>query len=303
MPPHDPTDMPSHDPTAHPTALEELLQYRFRDPRWLQQALTHRSFCHEARKEPVPSYERLEFLGDAVLELAISHSLWLHYPSLPEGGLTAFRASLVKRETLATIAQQHGLGRFVRLGRGEQQRGGETRESILADTMEALLGAVFVDGGFAQAQRVCSLLFADTFGKLDPTKLTNYKNQLQEFAASEQLPAPQYNFLRMDGPEHTPTFFMEAIIEPYHRVTGQGNTKKDASQHAAQLLLAQLKQERALRAPTATPTQTTQPQPTRPPKPQHTHPPKQPTRPQNHTPPKPSTNKPFPKKRRSSKNK
>ncbi|MCK6509291.1 ribonuclease III [Myxococcota bacterium] len=237
--------------SAHATAttnsaeIEDILQYRFRDPRWLQQALTHRSFCHEDHQKPVPSYERLEFLGDAVLQLAISSALWEHDPSMPEGGLTAFRASLVKRETLAAIARKHELGRFLRLGRGEQRRGGALRESILADSVESLLGAIYVDGGFTEALRVCNRLFAESLAELDSSKLTLYKNQLQEWAAYQQLPAPQYCFLRMEGPEHTPTFFMEAVIEPDYRATGQGSTKKDASQHAAQLLLAQLQQDPA----------------------------------------------------------
>ncbi|MCB9639501.1 MAG: ribonuclease III [Myxococcales bacterium] len=231
------------DPQRKPLPLEEILNYRFRDLQWLEQALTHRSFCHEAKPETIPSYERLEFLGDAVLELSISHYLWAHYPTTPEGGLTAFRASLVKRETLAEIARQIDVGQFVRLGRGEKRRGGDARESILADTVEALLGAVYIDGGFAQAQRVCRALFADAFSKLDPSRLTNFKNQLQELAACLQLNPPQYNFLQMEGPEHTPTFFMEAVLDPTRRAVGQGNTKKDASQQAAKLLLEQLKQE------------------------------------------------------------
>jgi|GEM_PF-326220 len=253
---------------THPAELEAILQYRFRDPQWLQQALTHRSFCHEDHQEPVPSYERLEFLGDAVLQLAISSALWNHDPSMPEGGLTAFRASLVKRETLAAIARKHELGRFLRLGRGEQRRGGALRESILADSVESLLGAVYVDGGFTEAQRVCNLLFAESLAELDPTKLTLYKNQLQEWAACQQLPAPQYRFLRMEGPEHTPTFFMEAVIEPDYRATGQGNTKKDASQHAAQLLLAQLQQEYPTPPSPTNPTPTPAPTPKESPPPQ-----------------------------------
>lgn len=220
--------------------LEQALHYCFQQKAWLEEALTHRSYVHESKERAKRSYERLEFLGDAVLELAVSYHLWQEYPNLPEGDLTRMRAELVKKMTLATIGQRLNLGAFVRLGRGEKLRGGMERASILADTLEALLGAIFLDGGFAQAQLVCLKLLEPELERLDLQDLPNYKNRLQELAASQQWPMPRYQLLHVHGPEHEPVFVMEALIPPESRAEGYGQNKKSATQEAAKQLLAQL---------------------------------------------------------------
>ncbi|TNE48194.1 MAG: ribonuclease III [Deltaproteobacteria bacterium] len=231
-------------PNARPklSELESALGYTFTNSGLLEEALTHRSFVHESKGVALRSYERLEFLGDAVLELSVSVYLWQAYPNLPEGDLTRLRAELVKKMTLAGIAQQLDLGPHLRLGKGEKLRGGAERASILADTIEAILGAVFLDGGFPLAQEVCMKLLESNLEGLDPTNLPNYKNRLQELAASKQLPMPRYQLLHVEGPEHQPTFVMEALIPPDSRAEGHGRNKKRATQEAAKKLLFALQE-------------------------------------------------------------
>lgn len=231
-------------PNARPklAELEGALGYSFKNPGLLEEALTHRSYVHESKGVAVRSYERLEFLGDAVLELSVSVHLWQAYPNLPEGDLTRMRAELVKKMTLAGIANNLCLGPHLRLGKGEKLRGGAERASILADTIEAILGAIFLDGGFPVAQEVCMGLLANNLVALDPTNLPNYKNRLQELAASRQLAMPRYQLLHVEGPEHQPTFVMEALIPPSSRAEGHGRNKKSATQEAAKKLLFQLQE-------------------------------------------------------------
>lgn len=222
--------------------LEQGLGYTFQQKLWLEEALTHRSYVHESKERATRSYERLEFLGDAVLELAISYHLWQEYPHLPEGDLTRMRAELVKKMTLAAVGQRLNLGAFVRLGRGETLRGGTTRASILADTLESLLGAIFLDGGFQQAQQICLHWLEPELERLDLDDLPNYKNRLQELAAAQQWPMPRYQLVQVHGPEHEPVFVMEALIPPETRAEGFGQNKKSATQEAAKQLLAQLQE-------------------------------------------------------------
>lgn len=220
--------------------MEQLLSYQFQQPQLLEQAITHCSFVHEAHEGSLLSYERLEFLGDAVLELVISHYLWERYPDLDEGDLTKMRAELVKKSTLASIAQNLQISSFLRLGRGERLQGGTQRNSILADTIEAILGAVFLDGGFSAAQCVCLQLFAPKLQHLNLDGIADHKNRLQELAANLQLPPPEYKFLRSEGPEHDSTFVMEVSIYSFVSAEGYGSNKKAASQQAALKLLEQL---------------------------------------------------------------
>jgi ribonuclease-3 len=222
--------------------LEALIGYSFHDPKRLREALTHRSFAHETRDESFPPYERLEFLGDAVLELIVSHVLWERFPELSEGDLTRLRAQLVKKGTLASVSRRLGLGDMLLLGKGESLRGGQERPSILADAVEALLGAVYLDGGSSAARLVCLRLFRPELQSLDLAKLPNYKNRLQELAASMQLRPPRYQLIEVEGPEHQPTFVTEVSIDE-RRAVGRGNSKKAATQDAARLLLESLQTE------------------------------------------------------------
>lgn len=224
-------------------ALETILGYQFKEPKRLQEAMTHPSFAHEAREEDVHHYERLEFLGDAVLELIVSHMLWDRFPHVSEGDLTRLRAELVKKKTLAKVARRLQIGQFILLGKGERQRGGNERSSILADAIEAILGAIFLDGGLTVARSVCLSIFTEEFSLIDLDHLHDYKNRLQELAASLQLEPPKYKLLEVEGPEHMPTFVMEVFIGETLQAQGRGRNKKDATQEAAHRLLDVLQAE------------------------------------------------------------
>ncbi len=220
--------------------LEDLLDYQFHDSHLLQLALTHRSYTHESSKNHEYSYERLEFLGDAVLELIISHHLWERFPKATEGELTRLRASLVKKASLALVAKDLQLGQFIFLGRGEILACGYERPSILADVVEALLGAIYIDGGFEKAQKVCLHVMRNRLETLDPMQSYNYKNQLQEFLAKIGLPRPEYSLLKQEGPAHRPTFYMKGVIGDLYEAVGIGHNKKAATQNTAKNLLEQL---------------------------------------------------------------
>jgi len=225
--------------------LEEKLGYQFKDKNKLLEALTHPSFAHESKRPEVQSYERLEFLGDAVLELMISHYIWERFSTLSEGEMTRLRAEVVQKGTLARVGREIDLGPYIRLGRGERMRGGIDRDSNLADCLEAILGAVFLDGGISVARVVCRRIFYTELQGLNPSQLRNFKSQLQEVAASMRLTAPRYKLLGVSGPEHTPTFSMEVRIGDHFHATGKGVSKKEATQEAAHVLLTELRQIQA----------------------------------------------------------
>lgn len=200
--------------------------------------MRHRSFCHEKKLSPLLSYERLEFLGDAVLQMAISRALFTQFPGLPEGELTALRSTLVCRPSLVEIAKNLDIGSGLRLGRGEDRVGGRQRPSTLADALEALLGAICLDSAFEEAQKVCLAAFGETLERLDPGDLPSFKNRLQETLARYDLPAPEYRLVACEGPGNQQTFVIDVNLGPSLSMRGTGPTKKVASQEAARLLLA-----------------------------------------------------------------
>jgi ribonuclease III len=216
-------------------SLEQTLGHSFADPSLLTRALTHRSFG-------VPHNERLEFLGDGLLNLAIANLLYQKFPNMPEGDLSRLRANLVNQAVLAQIATDLHLGAAIRLGEGEIKTGGANRPSILADALESLIGAVFVDAGFDAAHAFVTRLFAQHIDNplaLAPTK--DAKTQLQEFLQSKHYPLPQYMVKRIEGAAHQQTFFVECITErPAHKVEGVGSTRRIAEQDAASKVLAKL---------------------------------------------------------------
>lgn len=222
--------------------VETTMEHQFSAPEQVLQALTHRSFSHEAGPHSdTPHYERLEFLGDAVLELLISHLLWQRFPTLPEGKLTEIRSNLVKKATLADIARELSLGNILRLGRGERKRGGQTQDSILADVFESLMAALYLDAGLDKARAFCERVYESRLAEIVPEESTNYKNRLQELAALHNLPAPEYILQSQEGPEHDPVFTMQAQLSERWSAEGTGRSKKKATLAAARHLYKKVK--------------------------------------------------------------
>ena len=214
--------------------LETRLGYKFVAGKLLQQALTHRS--HSAANN-----ERIEFLGDSVLNCCVAQELYVRFGELKEGELSRLRANLVRQETLAELAQQLQLGTYLRLGEGELKSGGFRRPSILADGLEALLGAVFLDGGFAAAQDVVRGLFATMLQHLDPQTLgKDPKTLLQELLQARKISLPQYAVVATQGAAHNQLFQVECQVPQLAiRTTGFGASRRIAEQEAAQLAFAQ----------------------------------------------------------------
>ena len=219
-------------------ALIELgrhLTYTFRRPELLDQALTHRSKGAE-------NYERLEFLGDSVLGFAISSDLYNRYPTLYEGVLTRLRASLVNKNTLAALARDIGIGNYLKLGEGELKSGGHDRDSILADSLEAVFGAICKDSSVDEVIRVILHLYRERLAGLDPNSVPkDPKTQLQEYLQKQALPTPTYVVREIIGEPHNQNFVVECRVTGLDApVQGQGNSRRHAEQEAAARVLALL---------------------------------------------------------------
>ena len=224
--------------------LQQRLGYSFRDPALLQLALTHPSVAHE-QGSPVQTNQRLEFLGDAVLQLVLTRELYEKFPDLGEGPLTKARAKMVNRRTLAERARNFGLGRHLIVSRGEDLHGGRERPSALADTYEALLGAVFLDGGFDAAREFILRQFESGFGGLSAIPiLENPKGELQELLQAISPEAPHYQVVSSSGPDHDRVF--ECVVR--HRgeelARGMGKSKKAAESEAAMAALTRLREKK-----------------------------------------------------------
>jgi ribonuclease-3 len=219
-------------------ADEELARrfgYTFRDPALATRALTHRS-------KSADHNERLEFLGDSVLNLIVSAVLYERYPELAEGELTRLRASLVNKPALAALARQLELGQHLRLGEGELKSGGFDRDSILADALEALFGAVYQEAGPAEARRVILALYEESLARLDPRAVPkDPKTQLQEYLQKRSLPTPSYQVVRVSGEAHSQHFVVECRVSGLDEpVRGEGGSRRNAEQEAASRALARL---------------------------------------------------------------
>jgi ribonuclease-3 len=224
--------------------LQAELGVTFHDLKLLQQAFTHSSYVNENKQ--AKHNERLEFLGDAVLELAVTQYLYEQYPNRPEGELTKMRASIVCEPSLNTLAVQQNFGAYLLLGRGEESTGGRSRPAILADVFEAFIGALYLDQGF---EVVISFLQSSLFKKLqqdESIRMIDAKSQLQEFAQQNNLGKPDYQLVMEDGPSHDKQFIIEVKLEDRVLGTGTGRTKKQSEQQAAAqaltILLANRKQ-------------------------------------------------------------
>ncbi|MBM4142495.1 MAG: ribonuclease III [Lentisphaerae bacterium] len=214
-------------------ALEKSIGYRFRRRRWLEAALTHRSYRSENPSVEVDN-QRLEFLGDAVLGFLTAAYLHEHFQECREGDLTAFRSRTNSGRAFAEIAGAIDLGAYMRMGRGEEKCGGRRRESTLADAFEAVVGAVYCDGGVSGAQRVFKRLLMPLLVALDgDVWVDNPKGKLQEVSQRRWRSAPQYKVVRRDGPPHASIFTVEAIVGGRVRGTGKGPSKQDAESDAA----------------------------------------------------------------------
>ena len=213
------------------TELEERIGYHFKDIALLKQALTHSSFTNEQKINKLKNYERLEFLGDAVLELVSSEFLFRRHPGLPEGELTKQRASMVCEPSLAFCAKDLELGRFMLLGKGEETTGGRHRDSITSDAMEAVIGAIYLDGGMTPATEFINRF---VLSDLEDKKLFyDSKSNLQELVQGRLKKNVTYELLEESGPEHDKTFRVSVCMDDRCLGTGAGRTKKAAEQQAA----------------------------------------------------------------------
>jgi ribonuclease-3 len=217
------------------TALRDRLGYAFKHPALLTQALTHRSYGAQHN-------ERLEFVGDAVLDCAIAVVLYRRFPQLTEGELSRVRANLVNRDTLARLARGVGIGAELKLGEGEQKSGGAARPSMLADALEAVFGAVFLDGGFEAAHQVIESFYAAELAAIDPAAPgKDPKTRLQEFLQGRKLAVPEYVVASVAGEAHAQTFTVECRIPALDiSTTGQGPSRRAAEQQAAAAALERL---------------------------------------------------------------
>lgn len=215
--------------------LEEKLNYSFTQQALLKEALTHRSFSNESKSSSESNYERLEFLGDAVLELAISEILIKKFPEKSEGDLSKARSLLVREEVLIKLARVVDLGAFLRLGKGEITSGGKERGSILACSLEAVIGAVHLDGGFLKALTVIEHLWKELFSVVFSKDFDiDYKTKLQEFLQAKYKRLPDYEVVRSFGPEHSKLFEVKVKSIPnIEDLSGIGKSKKEAEQIAA----------------------------------------------------------------------
>ncbi len=218
--------------------LEAALGHRFADPELLREALTHRSTT-SGRDEL--GYERLEFLGDRVLGLAVSHMLYKQFPSEAEGKLAVRHTDLVRRETLAEVARQIELGAHIAMSRDAAGNGARDNPTVLSDVMEALLGALFIDGGLAAAEACVENLWSQRMRETRrPPR--DAKTRLQEWALGRGLPLPAYAMLDRTGPDHAPTITVSCAVQGVGEARAEGGSKRAAEQSAAEQLLARAQQ-------------------------------------------------------------
>ncbi len=216
-------------------SLEKRLNYTFRQRDLLRQALTHRSMGQQ-------NNERLEFLGDSILGFVVSGMLYHHFPDVPEGDLSRLRARLVRGENLAEVARGFRLGEALLLGQGELKSGGFRRDSILADAMEAIIGAIYLDSGFEQCEQWLKALFEGQIASLPPlSQLKDPKTRLQEWLQARSRPLPLYEVVKVEGEGHLQTFTVACRVEGMNLTTrGRGRSRRKAEQEAATLAIIEL---------------------------------------------------------------
>ena len=224
--------------------FEEVIGYHFNNQGLLRQALTHSSYANERHMKKHSDNERLEFLGDAVLEVTSSEFLYQKYPDYSEGELTKFRASLVCEPTLAFCTRAIDLGKYLYLGKGEDLTGGRNRKSILSDALEAVIGAIFLDGGFANAKEfVLKYILTDIEHK---QLFYDSKTTLQEIVQGSYDDDVRYELVKEEGPDHNKSFYVHALLGNTVLGEGTGHTKKAAEQQAAYCAIKKLKSKGGL---------------------------------------------------------
>jgi len=224
--------------------LAQHLEVAFSDYGLLDEALTHSSSVVASARNAGRDYEALEFLGDAVLELAVSHYLFEVIPGQRPGDYTKLRATVVNRNSVGRAARRIGLAPFVRLGKGEEAGGGRKRVALLADCMEAVIGAVFLDAGWAQARDFVLRVFAPELKELqEAPPAWDYKSELQQYCQAVHIALPRFEVVRSDGPDHRKEFEVEVFVRERPLGRGTGRSKKEAEQQAAQQALLAIKQQ------------------------------------------------------------
>lgn len=230
------------------SAFERVLAYKFQNIALLERAVTHRSWAYEqlppgeeTRVREMQN-ESLEFVGDSVLGLVVAEQLYIRHPQASEGDLTLMKHHLVSMTTLAKLADRLDIGRFLRVGRGEEKTGGRQKQALLANTLEAVIAAIFFDAGYVAARSFVSRIFAEEFRDATPRKSLDYKTLLQETLQANRFPAPTYNLLETSGPPHERNFLVEVI---WHdgKARGKGTSIKAAEMKAASLALNKIEQK------------------------------------------------------------
>ena len=219
--------------------LEQILGYEFNDKSLLVNALTHSSYANENRASGAVSNERLEFLGDSVLGMVTAEHLFRSHPDTPEGELTRTRAALVCEGSLYRVAKEWGLGRYLRLGKGEENNGGRERTSILADAVEAVLAAMYLDGGIGTARKAIHRFVLSGEAQAEAAN-RDHKTALQEIVQRESGRVLGYRLAGESGPDHAKTFVVEVTLDGVIIGSGQGRSKKEAEQMAAKAAIAQM---------------------------------------------------------------
>lgn len=225
--------------------LEQIIGYQFQDIKLLERAVTHRSWAYEkipfGVEEEIRELqnEALEFVGDSVLGLSVAEELHRRHPKSSEGDLTLMKHYLVSTDTLAEIAKEIKIGKYMRVGRGEEKTGGRRKQALLANTLEAIIGAIFFDSGYIPARVFIKRIFAEELNKATPKTSIDFKTLLQETLQAQKLSAPKYKVIKTEGPPHDRKFFVEAVWENGN-IRGEGSSIKSAEMMAASLALEKL---------------------------------------------------------------
>ena len=221
--------------------LENTLGYCYRDKNFLTLAITHSSFANELKSNKLSSNERIEFLGDAVLNIAISEYIYINYKHLSEGEMTKARASIVCEGSLANCANAMNLSEYLLLGKGEEVSGGRTRVSILSDAFEAIIGSIYLDGGFETAKKFIYKMMTEIIATaIKGDSFVDYKTKLQELAQKKAFNKIQYEIIEEKGPDHDKLFEIQVIIGDVVMGNGTGKSKKEAEQNAAKVAIGRI---------------------------------------------------------------
>lgn len=220
--------------------LQNTIGVKFNNEKLMKQAFTHSSYVNEHRGKPFQDNERLEFLGDAVLELTVSQFLFTHFPKMSEGEMTKLRAAIVCEPSLVRFAESLQFGKLVLLGKGEEMTGGRQRPALLADCFEAFIGALYLDQGLPTVTNFLNQFVFPSVDRGEFMKVTDYKSQLQEYVQHDNLGEISYRIVEEKGPAHNREFVSEVLLNGVSMGTGKGRSKKEAEQHAAAVAIEKL---------------------------------------------------------------